>query len=288
MTTLLLAAIGLIFGSFAGAQVWRLRARQLIADKQAGEPYDKAEYKRLQELTKHSGAADRSRCLECHHRLQWYDLLPLVSWLSTNGSCRYCHKKIGWFEPLIELGTAVFFVVSYLAWPVALETALSIGMFVGWLVAGVLLAILCAYDAKWFLLPNKVTYPLTVVAFVVAVLHVISAPHTGQALLSLGMALIILSGLYLVIWLLSKGRWIGFGDVKLGLALALLLSSWELAFIALFAANLIGCLIVIPGMASGKITRQTRIPFGPLLIVGTVIAMLWGSAVTTWYLSFLV
>jgi prepilin signal peptidase PulO-like enzyme (type II secretory pathway) len=82
-----------------------------------------------------------------------------------------------------------------------------------------------------------------------------------------------------------KGQWIGFGDVKLGLALALLTADWQLAFIALFAANLIGCLLVIPGMITGKVTRTTRIPFGPLLIVGTVIAVIWGPALIQAYMT---
>ena len=79
--------------------------------------------------------------------------------------------------------------------------------------------------------------------------------------------------------------WVGFGDVKLGLALALLLADWRLAFLALFLANLIGCLIVIPGMVTQKITRQTRIPFGPLMIVGAVLALFFGDTLLNWYFN---
>lgn len=283
---LILAVVGLLFGSFAGATVWRLRARQLVEDKAAGEHVDEKEYKKLLPLTKASLRKDRSRCLHCHHTLAWYDLLPLVSWISTGGKCRYCRQSIGWFEPIIELGMALFFVVSFLAWPNPLTTAPQIAVFVLWLMAGVLLAILCAYDAKWFLLPNKVVWPLTVVATIVAIIRLATAFNTLGALVNLGIAIFILSGLYLIIWLVSKGRWIGFGDVKLGLALALLLGDWQLAFIALFAANLLGCLVVIPGMLAGKISRQTRVPFGPLLILGTVIALLWGGRVIAWYFTF--
>ncbi len=283
---LILAVVGLLFGSFAGATVWRLRARQLVEDKAAGEKVDGKEYKKLLPLTKATIRADRSRCLHCHHTLAWYDLLPLVSWVSTGGKCRYCRQSIGWFEPIIELGMALFFVVSFLAWPNPLTTTPQVAVFVLWLLAGVLLAILCAYDAKWFLLPNKVVWPLTVVATIVAIIRLATAYNTLGALVNLGIAIFILSGLYLIIWLVSKGRWIGFGDVKLGLALALLLGNWQLAFIALFAANLLGCLVVIPGMLAGKISRQTRVPFGPLLILGTVIALLWGGRVIAWYFTF--
>lgn len=282
---LTLAVLGLLFGSFAGATVWRLRARQLVEDKAAGDKVDAKEYKTLLPLTKASLTKDRSRCLHCGHELAWYDLIPLVSWLSTGGKCRYCRQPIGWFEPAMELGLALFFVVSFLVWPSALVTTAQIGSFALWLVAGVLLAILFAYDAKWFLLPNKIVIPLTGIAALVAIIRLATAYDTLGALVNLAVAVFILSGLYLIIWLVSKGRWIGFGDVKLGLALALLLGDWQLAFIALFAANLLGCLLVIPGMIMGKIGRQTRVPFGPLLILGAVIAMLWGGRVIAWYFT---
>ena len=102
---------GLVLGSFAGAQVWRLRARQLVADKKAGESYDKAEYKKLSPLLKGKKQQDRSRCLSCGHQLGLRDLIPLISWLSTRGRCRYCDKRIGYFEPLMELSLAVAFMV---------------------------------------------------------------------------------------------------------------------------------------------------------------------------------
>lgn len=280
---MILVVFGLILGSFAGATVWRLRARQLVEDKAEGEPVDAKEYKRLLPLAKTTTRSDRSRCLHCGHPLAWYDLLPLVSWLSLGGKCRYCRTRIGWFEPLMEIGVAAFFVGSYLLWPLPLESGLEIAHFLLWLIAGVMLAILFAYDLKWFLLPNQIVFPLITVGVMVAIITITTAHEPLFALLSLAGAVAILSGIYLVLWWLSKGQWIGFGDVKLGLGLALLLGDWQLAFIALFTANLLGCLIVIPGMVSGKITRSTHIPFGPLLILGSVLTMFWGAAVIDWY-----
>jgi leader peptidase (prepilin peptidase)/N-methyltransferase len=203
--------------------------------------------------------------------------------LSTGGKCRYCHKKIGWFEPAMELGMAALFVGLYLLWPYHLSSIYDVTQFILWLVAGVLLAILFAYDLKWYLLPNYIVFPLIGVGVIFAVLMVIGATDTATALFDIVFSAIILSGIYFVLWLVSKGQWIGFGDVKLGLALALLLADWKLAFIALFAANFIGCLIVIPGMLAKKIDRKTRVPFGPLLIAGTVLAMLVGRYVIDWY-----
>jgi len=281
----ILAVFGLVMGSFAGATAWRIRARQLVQDKADGEKVDNKEYAQLLPLTKTTTKMDRSRCLHCGHILAWYDLLPLVGWASTKGTCRYCHEKIGWLEPLIELGMASLFVTSYLFWPEALTGPLQIVHFVLWLIAGVLLAILFVYDLKWYLLPNVVVFPLIGVGIVVAAVNILTLGNLGMSLANLIIAVFILSGLYFILWLISKGQWIGFGDVKLGLGLALLLGDWQLAFIALFSANVIGCLFVIPGMLTGKVTRRTRVPFGPLLILGTIIAMLAGPFIQAWYFT---
>ena len=286
LLVVIFAVLGLCMGSFAGATVWRLRAKQLVQDKASKEPYDKQEYKRLLPLTKATLASDRSRCLHCGHTLAWYDLLPLVSWLTTRGRCRYCSTRIGWFEPLIELGMAAVFVAAYLLWPLPLAASDQIARFGLWLVAALLLVMLFAYDRKWFLLPNVLVFPLIIIGVAVEALHLATlGSDLVPGLISLAGAIVILSGLYYLLWLISRGRWIGFGDVKLGLGLALLLGDWQLAFIALFAANFIGCLIVLPGLLSGKLSRGTRVPFGPLLIVGFFIAALLGPWILAGYNS---
>lgn len=282
---LALILIGLCLGSFAGATVWRLRARQLVGDKASHEEYDKAEYNRLKQLTTSRAVQDRSRCLHCGYLLHWYDLMPLASWLWLGGKCRQCRKPIGYFEPLIELGMTLFFILSYVFWPYQLDTALEIVRLIIWLVAGVGLGILFAYDTKWFLLPDKVSLSVIGLGIVSAVVVVVQSGDIIGSLLSITGAIVILSGLYLVLYVISHGQWIGFGDIKLGLGLALLLADWRLAFIALFAANLIGCLIVIPAMVSGKLKRNSRVPFGPLLILGFVIAQLAGPYLMMTYLS---
>jgi leader peptidase (prepilin peptidase)/N-methyltransferase len=287
MIYILLAFLGLCFGSFMGAQVWRLRARQLEEEKQAGETYDKKEYKRLKPLIDHTMTDDRSRCLACGHQLSGRDLIPLVSWLSTRGRCRYCKHAIGWFEPLIELGMMSFFIVSYAIWPQPLEgISLDTIAFVLWLGFGTMLIGLFAYDLKWFLLPDQLIFPSMVLAAALAEIHVVQAEDAATAILSLNMGIAILSGLYLVIYSVGNyiGRqWIGFGDVKLGLVLALALADWKLALLTLFLANLIGCFIVLPLMAKGKLARANRIPFGPLLIAGFFLTVVFGQSIVDWY-----
>lgn len=279
-----LVLFGATFGSFAGATVWRIRARQLVADKAAKEPYDKKEYSRLKKLI-NKPSQDRSQCLHCSYALKWYDLIPIVSWLSLKGKCRNCHQPIGKFEFLMEVGVAAYFALSYAFWPGGVETGLDIAHFVLWLAAGVVMAMLVAYDAKWFLLPDKLNIVLAVIGVgIVGVSAAQTQDAWGTILTAIG-AVGILSGLYAALYAISQGRWVGFGDVKLGVGLALILVDWQLALIAVFLANFIGCLVVIPLLASKKIARNSHIPFGPFLIVGTVLAWFIGWPILEWYLA---
>lgn len=280
-----LALFGLALGSFSGAMVWRLRAHQLKEDEAAGEKINKSEYSKLGQLLKKSVAQDRSICLHCQHQLKWYDLLPLVSWIQLKGKCRYCHKPIGYMEPLIELGTAAFFVISYAFWPVALGDAVSYANFGLWLIVGIGLIILFAYDSRWYLLPDKIAFPLIGIAGLYALLQIAQASDKVGALYDVAMAATILSGIYYLLYVLSQGKWIGFGDIKLGLVLAFMLGQWELAFLTLFLANIIGCLVVLPGLATKKLSRTSHVPFGPMLIAAYFIVGIFGHVVLGWYLG---
>jgi leader peptidase (prepilin peptidase)/N-methyltransferase len=178
---------------------------------------------------------------------------------------------------------AAFFVLSFLWWPVPLIESAAIAHFVLWLVAGVLFGILFAYDAKWYLLPDAINFSLVAVGLLVATLVITQSPDMISASLSVLASVGVMGGLYLAIYLVSKGNWVGFGDVKLGLGLGLLLADWQLAVVALFAANLVGSLIVLPGVIGGKLRPKSQVPFGPLLIVGAIIGKLFGAAILEYY-----
>lgn len=282
--TVAMALLGLVFGSFAGAQVWRLRARQVWADKKQGEPYDEREYKMLKPLMNRKQASDRSQCLSCGHTLGVFDLIPLFSWAVRGGRCRYCGVRIGVFEPSIEAAMAFLFAISYIFWPYGLSAWTGIALFAIWIVAVVLLVILAAYDIKWQLLPDAINFSFIAVSFVFILGRFLLSGPTVNIMSATG-AVGILAGLYALIYVFSKGAWIGFGDVKLGIGLGLLLGDWRLAFLALFLANLIGCIIVLPGVLLKRLRGNSRIAFGPLLITGTLLAFWWGSPFIDWLLN---
>lgn len=270
-----LLLLGVVLGSFAGAQVWRVRARQLRTDKQTGHPYDKHEWRQLRVLLQGTVRDDRSRCLQCGHVLAWYDLLPVVSWLSTGGRCRYCQQFIGWFELVMELVLGVGLALSYLVWPWALPA--SSLLFAVWVVVALVLMILAAYDAKWQLLPDPLNYGLMALGALFVLVRMTTLHDVD--LVSLTGAVALLAGLYGGLYAISRGAWIGFGDVKLCVGLALLLGDWRLAFMTLFFSNMLGCIIVLPGLVRGQLNTRSQVPFGPLLIIGCVISLLFGGSI---------
>ncbi len=255
---LVLFFVGLCLGSFVNAAAWRIKHKKDIL-------------------------IDRSECTKCHYKLEWYDLIPVLSWVFLRGKCRKCHKPISPQYPLVELAVATFFVASLAFWPYSLDSVnhlLQLGI---WLISGVALAILFVYDLKWLILPDRVVFPLIGLGAATSILYASEAKSLSYFAFNLLGSIAILSGFYFFLYVFSRGKWVGFGDIKLGLALALLLCDWQLALLAFFLANLIGTLVFAPALSTGKIKRTAHIPFGPFLIAGFVIAGLFGHSIIDWY-----
>ncbi|MDB5170238.1 MAG: putative Prepilin peptidase [Candidatus Saccharibacteria bacterium] len=273
MVILVLIVLGLCLGSFAGATVWRLHQQALPAKKRVAS---------VKDLSITTG---RSMCPHCQHTLGVGDLLPLVSWLMLRGRCRYCKQSIGWQEPLMEAGTAVLFVLSYLFWPFAFDGR---GLFLlgCWLLAVVGLVALLVYDLRWMLLPNKIVFPLIGLGVVQAVVVCIFFDGGISYALNAAAAVIVAGGIFWLLFQVSDGKWIGGGDVKLGYALGLFLARPSLAFLMLFTASILGVVAALPGLVAKKVTATSRIPFGPFLIVATIVVMLFGQSIVDWYANF--
>lgn len=257
---LCLFLLGLCLGSFINAAVWRLRHNKDIL-------------------------LDRSECTKCHYKLGVFDLIPVVSWFVLRGKCRKCKASISPQYPLVELSTGALFILSLAFWPLGFDTTIHILQFGIWLLASVTLTFLFVYDLKWLILPDKVVFILFFFGLLMTILYGLSIESFNLFFQNIVFSLLILSGFYLLLFIYSKGKWIGFGDVKLGVGLALLLCNWQFALIALFLANLIGTIIFVPLLIAKKVTRNSQIPFGPFLIIGTIIAFLFGNVLLEWYNS---
>lgn len=285
MIFVVLGVMGLVFGSFVNATVWRLHEQEVLVSRKERA---KKTRNRLQ-LEDLSILQGRSMCTHCHHQLTAADLIPVFSYIWLRGRCRYCHKPIQ-DTPLAELLVPVVFIVSYIWWPYTFTSVWSSGniYFYLWLAMAVGFVILALYDVCWLILPDKVVFPLIGLAFIEVVIRATVFGGGVAAVADASWGAVCLSGLFWVLYAASRGRWIGFGDVKLAVAIGLLVGGPINAVLVLFIASLVGTAFAVPLLARRQATATTRLPFGPLLIVATIVVMLFGSSIAAWYGSFLV
>lgn len=267
MIAILLFILGLCFGSFVNALVWRIHEQ------------DKPKAKRAK--VNLSITQGRSVCPSCKHILGPLDLIPVVSWLLLRGKCRYCKEPISVQYPAVELLTGVLFVISYLLWPYGFA-ALGIAQLIIWLALLVILVALAAYDIKWMLLPDRLTLPLgTLVAAQVFTVASIQMEWWGIVQAAIGA--LCLGGLFWVLFQVSGGRWIGGGDVKLGAVLGFLVGGPVASILLLFFASLIGTIVTFPLLLTGNKALTRKVPFGPFLIAAAIIVYLCGATIISWY-----
>ena len=285
----LLAGLGIIFGSFVNALVWRLHEQAGFGGQRAKGKGQRKHSK--QALSSTLGPQDlsitrgRSMCPDCHHTLAAKDLIPVLSWFWLRGKCRYCHKPISWQYPAVELLTGLLFAGSYAAWPYSFHEA-WLFTFIVWLACLVFFVALAVYDLRWFLLPDRLVRPLNVLVAVQTVVVALWL-HSVTALWQPVLAAAIIFGLFWVLYQASKGAWIGGGDVKLAPALGLLAATPFKTLLTIFFASLLGTLVSIPLLAQGKKGLKLHIPFGPYLLLATAIAVLYGDRIIQWYQNLL-
>lgn len=276
MIYVMLIVFGLCLGSFANATVWRLHDQAELRAKKKLTDKDK---KRLEQLSISKG---RSMCLSCGHELAMRDLIPVLSWLWLRGRCRYCGARIP-DTPLAELLVPLVLVASYVWWPFPFGTFWFQLLFVVWSACMVLFVALMLFDARWFTLPDRLTYPLAGLSLAFVLVRIVAEHSTMTDLFSPFLGVVVIAGLFYGLFVVSDGAWIGGGDVKLGLALGLLAGSGLHGFMVIMFASIFGLLATLPQLLAGKAKASSKIPFGPFLLLATVITVLFGSSIADWY-----
>jgi prepilin signal peptidase PulO-like enzyme (type II secretory pathway) len=132
------------------------------------------------------------------------------------------------------------------------------------------------------LLPDRLTFPLISIAGVSVIVQFIVGRPLHDIWTIFG-GVVVAAGVFWVLYQVSAGNWVGGGDIKLGILAGLVLGSPMLAFLYLFLASVLGLLYSLPLMLTKRLTRASKVPFGPFLIASLVIVMLWGSKVIDWY-----
>ena len=271
MIYVLLGVLGLALGSFVNALVWRVRMQ------------DKGGLKKKKPSKDLSILRGRSMCVHCKHSLRWIDLIPVISWASLKGRCRYCKKIISWQYPVVECVLAILAVGSYLFWPYELSSWGSWFTLITWVISLVPMLALVIYDIKWMEMPTRIIYSLNGIAVIFIGLMAYDLKSWGIVTSSITGS-ILLGGLFWMIYQISGGRWIGGADVRYGFTMGALLG-WQGAVLGLALASYLGTALIIVLIAIGKYHKKIRIPFGPFLISATYITALFGQQVINWYKS---
>ncbi len=210
---------------------------------------------------------ERSICDKCYHTLAWYDLIPLISFISLKGRCRYCHEKVSLLNPFIEVATGILFALSYYSFGFSLELVLAL-----FLVA--LSMIIFASDLTYMIIPDEV------IIFFSIVIIILEFFLEGIE----GVGLSLLSGLSLFFFMfclmklgnaLFKKESLGGGDVKLFFVLGLIIDPF-LGLVTIFLASLIALPVSLYLLYKNK---EHMIPFGPFILIAFLIVFF--SKITT-------
>lgn len=259
MVLIFLFIAGLVFGSFLAALTWRMMHGVSIAN-------------------------GRSVCDFCKKPIEWIDNIPLISYLMLKGKCRHCHKKISPRYPIIEGSTALTFVAVYALYgPIATNfqwasSLLIFGILFFLFVAFISIAIFVT-DIEEMVIPDVFVFVLFFVSFL-TILFSSDGLMWERLLVSF-----LSSSFFLILNLLTKGRGMGLGDVKLALPFGLILG-FPLSVVWIFLSFIVGSLVGIFLLLTGKATKRTKIPFGPFMIISFWMCVLWGPILVQYLTPF--
>ncbi len=225
-----------------------------------------------------------SRCFSCGKKLSWTELFPVLSFLIQKGRCRQCKSKISWQYPLVETITGIIFILLFRQSQISNLKSQNFWIldFGFWAFAFSLLIIIAVYDFRHQIIPNAFVYPFIALSFFYPIITRSSFLVTGYDYIT-GLAFFSFFGF---LWLVSKGKWMGLADAKLALGVGWLLGPVS-GLIAVLSAFWIGAIfsIFLLLFSRKNFTLKSRIPFGPFLAFGTLIAFLFSSNVLQIYFN---
>lgn len=228
------------------------------------------------------GVNGRSKCFSCGKILHWVELMPLVSFILQVGKCRKCKTRISWQYPVVEAVAGILFVLILLKFPpLTLHEGIMTAIY---LFITCLMTVITIYDIRHKIIPDSLVYTFAATAFVtifireplIDTIPMMLGLH-GSIWTSWGLDIIagpICALPFALIWLFSKGKWMGLGDAKLILGIGWLLGLSE-GVSAVVLAFWIGAAVSILWMkfSYGEFRRRFEIPFAPYLIIGMYIVL---------------
>lgn len=220
----------------------------------------------------------RSHCLKCKKAIQWYDLVPFFSYFVLGGKCRDCKKPISYQYPIVEGLTALLFAGTYYYYGLTWQ-ALILAVIISILIC------IAAYDIIHMEIPDVLTY-LGIFFSLGYILLILITDNQLQItnLIPYGYAVLVGAGFLGFLVIASKEKWMGKGDILLGILAGILLGMPNV-LVGLFFAFVLGSIVGLILIAQRKKTLKDAVPFGPFLIAGTLIALFWGEKLVNWYLG---
>jgi prepilin signal peptidase PulO-like enzyme (type II secretory pathway) len=219
----------------------------------------------------------RSVCMSCQNKLAWYELVPLVSFFALLGRCRNCKTKISVQYPLVEIVTGLVFALLFLKFQnVFFSSSLVFAFtYAYYSTLFALLIVIAVYDLKHKIIPDILSAVFGILAFLgIFFFQDLSFyPHIPNLLEFFSGIFIALP--FALVWLLSKGTWMGFGDAKLALGLGYLLGLSQVlsgVVVAFWSGAIIGLFLIL---FSKKHKMKSEIPFAPFLVLGAILAFLF-------------
>ncbi len=228
----------------------------------------------------------RSYCPHCHRTLTSLELIPVVSYIWLHGKCRACSKKISPRYIILELtaGVLFLFVGLFLGYPTGIGEVLELVRF---LVIVSMAIVVFVVDFEHFLILDKVTFPISVVLLLLLLaqdLITFSSNFLSGATISGIYGLLAGLVFFGAIWFFSKGKWMGFGDVKFMIPFGLSLG-YPYALVGIIFAFLLGSVVSLPLVLLGNKKLQSRIPFGTFLAASLILSLFYADTLLNWYLG---
>jgi leader peptidase (prepilin peptidase)/N-methyltransferase len=226
-----------------------------------------------------------SHCDACGHRLGVKDLIPVFSYLWLRRHCRYCRATIPWRLLWVEIGSGLLLAFVYWRYGLSVDFVITAGYCY-------LFIVLMVIDLEHKLILNKIVYPAMIVALLISILlplngillpqsRIVSLPWPQAVDGVIGGAI---GFLFLLIPALIYRGGMGWGDVKMA-GLIGLVTGFLLVFVAMLMGVILGGLVAGILLVLRKKKRKEPIPFGPFLAVATIVALLWGNNILSWYLG---
>jgi leader peptidase (prepilin peptidase)/N-methyltransferase len=247
----LIFILGLIVGSFSNVCIYRIPRNESII-------------------------YPASHCPKCRSKIKPVDNIPLLSFILLKGRCRNCKSKISIQYPIVELLTGLIYLIIYLTYGLSVQTLIYI-------ILSSALIIIAFIDLNQQIVPDIISLPGIVIGFILSFfVSYISFINSALGVLVGGGIILIIGMAGSIIF---KKEAMGGGDVKLAAMIGAFLG-WRYIIISLFLGFFLGALAGIILILSKIKSREDVVPFGPFIVLGSFITLLWGDKIITWYIGF--